>query len=57
MLTKLLRILAKANVKCLLEKPLLVGEGQGKLVRGGDSRPIERRSRLDGTEKFNGLSG
>ena len=57
MLTRLLRILAKANVKCLLEKPLLVGEGQGKLVRGGDSRPIERRSRLDGTEKFNGLSG
>ena len=56
MLTKLLRILVKANIKRLLERLLLFDNGQGKRVRG-DSGPGERRSRLDGTEKFNGLSG
>ena len=40
MLTKLLRILVKANIKCLLERLLLFDNGQGKRVRG-DSGPGE----------------
>ena len=40
MLTKLLRILAKANIKRLLERLLLFDNGQGKRVRG-DSGPGE----------------
>ena len=34
MLTKLLRILVKANIKRLLERLLLFDNGQGKRVRG-----------------------
>jgi len=40
MLTKLLRILVKANIKRLLERLLLFDNGQGKRVRG-DSGPGE----------------
>ena len=40
MITKLLRILVKANIKRLLERLLLFDNGQGKRVRG-DSGPGE----------------
>ena len=40
MLTKSLRILVKADIKCLLKSLLLFDNGQGKRVRG-DSGPGE----------------